>query len=396
MQRMFLPLLILSIIACCIEVEISVPGFPEMARYFDVSESMIQLTIAYNFLGFCLAGLFYGPLSESFGRRKIMVLGNAFLLLGALGCVCAPTIEWLLVSRFVQGVGASTSAVVTFAMIADRYQGDKAAKLIGIMNSILTTLMALAPVAGGFINEAVGWRGNYGAVAMICLISWVLMLLMLPETKKDLQAFDLKKVLRDYGKLLCSAKFIRASVVPSLMYAAYMSFVACGSFLYMETFGLSMMTYTLHLGSIVASFSLVSFFSGRIIQKFGGRDCIIKGTALCITGAAGLLMLSLEAPDSPYLTTGCMILFCVGFAICYPVIFASSLEIFPEIKGTASSAIMSMRAFLVAALIGLMGYLYNGELIMVALVIMAAVIPGFFLTIQLLRSLVFRKGAKAC
>ena len=249
---MLLPLLILSIIACCIEVEISVPGFPEMARYFEVSDSLIQLTIAYNFLGFCLAGLFYGPLSESFGRRKIMIIGNAFLLTGAAGCVFAPGFDWLLFSRFIQGIGASTSAVVAFAMIADVYQGEKAAKLIGIMNSILTTLMAVAPVAGGFINKAVGWRGNYGAVAVICLISWILLLLLLPETKKDPQAFDLKKVMKDYRRLLSCGKFITFSVVPSLLYSTYMSFVACGSFLYMETFDLSIMAYTLHLGSIVA------------------------------------------------------------------------------------------------------------------------------------------------
>ncbi len=78
MPRIFLPLLILSIIACCIEVEISVPGFPDIANYFNVSDGVVQLTVAYNFLGFCLSALFYGPLSECYGRRKVMIVGNVF------------------------------------------------------------------------------------------------------------------------------------------------------------------------------------------------------------------------------------------------------------------------------------------------------------------------------
>ena len=129
-----------------------------MAHYFGVSGGVIQLTIAYNALGFCLSSLFYGPLSESYGRRNVMIAGNAILVIGAIGCVFAPSIPFLLVSRFIQGIGASTSAVVTFAMIADTYKGGQAIRFIGIMNSILTILMAIAPVIGSFINEAVGWR----------------------------------------------------------------------------------------------------------------------------------------------------------------------------------------------------------------------------------------------
>nr|WP_237349961.1 MFS transporter [Wolbachia endosymbiont of Cylisticus convexus] len=181
---MLLPfLLILSLIAKFIEIDISIPSFPDIVRYFNVSEGTIQLTIAYNFLGFCIGGLFFGPLSECYGRRRIMIIGNTFLLIGAVGCVVAPSVFYLLISRFIQGIGVSTSVVV-FAIIADSYKGDKAVKFIGIMNSVLTVVMAIAPVLGSFINEIVGWRGNYASVAILCLISWVLLLFLLPETKR--------------------------------------------------------------------------------------------------------------------------------------------------------------------------------------------------------------------
>lgn len=385
-------LFILSLVACCVEVDISVPGFPEMSEFFAVSDGMIQATIAINFLGFFLASLVYGPLSESYGRRNTMLAGNFILSLGATGCIFAPSIYWLLAARFIQGLGAATSAVVVFAMISDIYSGNKAVRLIALMNSILTTIMAIAPVLGGFINKAIGWRGNYGSVALVCFVSWSLLYLLLPETKKDLEDFDIKRIVKDYGHLLSSLIFVNASCVPSLLYSAYMSFVACAAFLYMETFGMSITVYSLHQASIVASFSLISILSDKIIRLLGERISIIAGMLLCSIGSVALLTLSLFFPYSPYLVTSSMTIFSIGFAICYPIIFLASLEIFPKAKGTASSAIMGMRACLCSGMVGLTGYFYDGQPITIAFAILSVVALVLVFTIYLFYSCLLCKA----
>lgn len=371
---MLLPfLLILSLIAKFIEIDISVPSFPDMVHYFNVSEGTIQLTIAYNFLGFCIGGLFFGPLSECYGRRRIMIIGNTLLLIGAVGCVFAPSIFLLLISRFVQGIGVSTSVVV-FAIVADSYKGDEAVKFIGIMNSVLTVVMAIAPVLGSFINEIVGWRGNYATVAILCLISWVLLLFLLPETKKDRDAFSLKKIMKDYRKLLSSPRFVTLSLMSSLFSAAYMSFITCGPFLYMKTFGLSSTIYALHQGAIVGCFSLISLFAGKILQKLGAIWCVISGTSVGAIGSLLLVIFSIIVPHSFYLVTLSMIIFSIGCAICQPVIFNASINVFPEIKGTASSAVSFIRAFIMAIFIGLTSYVYNGQAISVAVLVLSAIV----------------------
>lgn len=390
MPRYFLPLLILSLIACCIEVDISVPSFPGMGDYFNVDDGTIQMTIAYNFFGFCLGAALYGPLSDAYGRRPIMVWGNALLLFGAIGCVFAPSISFLLCTRLVQGLGAAASAVVVFAMIADAYPvKDKSAKLIGAMNSVFTTLMAAAPIAGGLINEAVGWRGNYGIVALICLISWTCLVFFLPETKCTFESFQLNKVRKSYQQLFTSILFISASLVPSLSYAAYLSFITQASFLYTETYELTLMAYVLHQSMIILVFSVVSLFSGSIIQKLGIRGCIIKGTSLSGIGATGMVLVSLLAPKSACLMTFFMSLVGLGGAISYPVIFAGSLEIFPNIKGTASSAIMSMRAFICFAFVTLTSHVYSGNPLCISLLVLAATIICLLFAIYLLRSSLF-------
>ncbi|QIT36438.1 multidrug effflux MFS transporter [Wolbachia endosymbiont of Brugia pahangi] len=381
---MLLPfLLILSLIAQFIEIDISVPGFPDIARYFNILEGTIQLTIAYNFLGLCIGGLFFGPLSECYGRRKIMIIGNTLLLIGAIGCVFAPSVFWLLISRFIQGIGVSTSVVV-FTIIADSYQGNKAIKFIGIMNSVLTVVMAIAPVLGSFINGIIGWRGNYASVAIICLISWILLLLALPETKKDRDIFNLKKMMKDYRKLLSSSKFMALSLVPSFFSAAYMSFITCGPFLYMKTFGLSSTIYALHQGAIVGCFSLVSLFTGKILRKLGAIRCVISGTGMIVIGSLSLVIFSLTMTHLSCLVTLSMIIFVVGCAICQPVIFNASLNIFPDIKGTASSAVSFIRSFIIAIFIGLTSYVYNGQAISVSLLVLSAVVLELIFTIYLL------------
>ncbi|MCE3230107.1 MAG: drug resistance transporter [Alphaproteobacteria bacterium] len=387
MPRYFLPLLILSLIACCIEVDISVPSFPDMGRYFNVEDGIIQMTVAYNFLGFCLGAAIYGPLSDAYGRRPVMVWGNAILALGAVGCVMAPSIPFLLGTRFIQGIGASTSAVVMFAMIADAYpQKDKAASLIGMMNAVFSSLMAMAPIVGGFMNEAVGWRGNYAIVALICLLSSISLALFLPETKKTFDPFYLPKIRRDYRKLLTSFSFISASLAPSLSYAGYLAFVAQAPFLYTETFHLSLTQYVLHQSVIILCFAVVSLFSGRIIKILGARGCVIKGILLSGVSTTSLVVISLVSPTSPYLTTLFMGVGCIGAALFYPIIFAASIEIFPEIKGTSSSLVMSMRSFVCFACVGVAGHIYNGHPLRIALVILSASLLSAFFILSLLRS----------
>jgi DHA1 family bicyclomycin/chloramphenicol resistance-like MFS transporter len=387
MSKLYLPfLLILSLIVCCIEVDISVPSFPEIGHYFHVSESIVQLTIAFNFLGFCLSSVVFGPLSECYGRRKIMIIGNAILLIGATSCVFASSINILLLARFVQGIGASTSAVVVFAMIADLYQGAKAVKLIGIMNSILTICIAIAPVIGGFVNKIIGWRGNYACVAFISFISWILLIGFLPETKEKPQVFSFKKVLKEYRDVLINLKFFCASMVPSLMYSAYMSFVACASFLYMKTFGLPVMSYVFHQFVMISFFAITSIFWGKLIQLLGNKNCVLLGIGLGFLGSLLLVILSTVAPHSSSLTTISMIIFLLGFSISYPIIFTYSLEIFPELKGIASSTIMAVRAFLVTIIVSLNSYFYNGHPIRVAFVIVSVMLFVVILTMKLMQN----------
>lgn len=373
-------LLIISQLNSCIELEMSAPSLPDIASHFEITHKEVTLTITYNLLAFCLAALVYGPLSDAYGRRKIMIIGNGILTLGALGCVVAPSIEWLFGARIVQGLGAATTAVILSAIVADVYKTENATKLYSIMNGIFTTLTALAPVVGGFLTQHVGWRGNYAFVALTCLVAWLFLIFLLPETNPQKQALKFKKILNDYKTLLLNSPFLCASIVPSLLYGCYLAFVAVAPFLYMKSFGLDILLYTLHQATILVAFSITSFFAGAIIEWLNPKKAIYLSLGLCLLG----IVLMLTAL-SPYTMTAFMSLYCIGSAILYPIIFAPSIEMFPAIKGAASSVIIGMRYFLCASLIWFATYFYDGAPFSLANVIFITMIIIGFLSGILLK-----------
>jgi DHA1 family bicyclomycin/chloramphenicol resistance-like MFS transporter len=373
-------LLIIALLNSCIELEISAPSFLDIEAYFNVSSAIVGSTITYNLLGFSLASILYGPLSESYGRRRVMLIGNAVLTIGAIGCVIAPSINWLLASRFIQGIGAATSAVVVSAIVADVYSTRKSAKLYGIMNAIFTSMMAISPILGGLINNIVGWRGNYGVVAIICLISWLLLFFLLPETKHHKHAYKLTNIIKDYKLLISNRWFLSSALVPNLLYSCYVTFVAIAPFLYVQSFKLNILTYTLHQGIIVAVFAITSLLAGKLVDMLGIKHNICIGLAAIIIGAGFMLF-----ARSPYVLTIFMSIFCIGFAITVLIVFPHSMEIFPDIKGTASSAIICLRYLICSALTGAANFIYNGTATSLTILIALTAIIASFLIIHLIR-----------
>ncbi|MEV4873096.1 MFS transporter [Streptomyces syringium] len=370
-KHRFLPaLLVITLIGTIMELDMSVPSFPDIAEALDTSGSSVQLTITYNFFGYCLGALAYGPLSDRYGRRKVMLIGNTIMLVGALGCAVAPSIEFLLASRLVQGVGASTSVVLVFVIIGDVYRGNQLFKMFGLTNAAMSAFMTAAPALGGLINRAIGWRGNYATVFAITLASLLLMMFFLPETKGELEKVSAKKVVGDYRKLLSSKEFIAASLVPSLLFAAYMVFIAASSFLYTDTFGLSTVEFAGHLLIVVASFAVASLLASKVVTLLGGPErTVVCSIAVTVLGIA----LFLAFGEGAWATTGPIAVFCIGFATVYPVVFGRSMAVFPELQGAASSLTMSGRALLVTLLTGIASSLFTGDSIVTAGVMAAAV-----------------------
>lgn len=372
-------LLIFSAVSAAIEIELSLPSFPDIAKAFGVSEDVIEGTISLNFLGFCISALFYGPLSDRFGRRPVLLVGTLLFLIGSVSCSLATTIDMILVSRFVQGLGAAGSFVVVFTMLSDVYKGSEATKWIGLLNAILTATMALAPIIGGYLNLYFGWSSCYTFVAFLTAIQLTLLVFYLPETRTG-QPVELKTALKDYAQLLRSFRFIQSSLVPTLLAGGYMAFVSVIPFLYRDELGMPLSEFSWHQAALIGSFSLVSYYSNRIASYFGEVPSALTSSIVAVIATGGLVALSLMSHiPSVFMITPLMCIFAGFCAIPFAVVFAASLSVIPEKNGPASSLVMSMRTLLCAITVQFAGFMYNGRLFSTAAIVATCCIMSLVL-----------------
>lgn len=362
-------LLIFSALSAAIEIELSLPSFPDIARAFSVSPDVIEGTISLNFLGFCVSALFYGPLSDCFGRRPVMLWGTILYLIGSLCCSFAISIEMLLTARFIQGLGAAGSFVLVFIMLSDAYKDNEATHWIGMLSAVLTATMATAPILGGYLNLYFGWSSCYTFISVMTTVQLLLLALFLPETKPG-QVTSLKEVIKDYGRLLSSFRFMQGSFVPNLLAGSYMSFVSVIPFLYRDQLEMSLSEFSFHQAMIITSFSLMSYFANRIANYFGNIKSAMTGTIISVLATTTLFVFSVfEDIPSVWFITPLMCLFAASCAIPFNIVFAASLSVFPEKNGPATSLLMSMRTLICALTIQLAGYLYNGALFSTAAIV---------------------------
>jgi DHA1 family bicyclomycin/chloramphenicol resistance-like MFS transporter len=156
------------------------------------------------------------------------------------------------------------------------------------------------------------------------------------------------------------------TLVPNLLVTGYLTYVGSTSFYYIKSCGVSVIEFAVHQGIVVACFSLMSFFTGKISNKLGANNSAILGAIICLVGSLLLFLVAYYLPLRPYFVTVTMCIVAIGAAFTMSVTFAQSLEIFPELKGIASSFIMASRLLISSLTVAFSGEIYDGTMVPVA------------------------------
>ncbi|WP_082208690.1 multidrug effflux MFS transporter [Photobacterium angustum] len=355
-------LMVFIFLGAAMETDIYLPTFPDILNDFNTNAVMVQRILSYNFIGICLGSLMYGPLSDHFGRRKILMFGFSVFLASSVGCIFAKTIEELLAFRLLQGFGSSACVIVGTAMIFDLFDEEQAAKLIADLNTLVVSLMALAPLIGGWISLNMGYKANFMFIAILVLISAIKCFLFLPESLNihKRKKIHPKRVATDYKTVLASSVFWYNTLITSLILAAYMIYVSNMSLLYVEQLNVSPDVFPLYQMATLGIFVIVSLNNGRLIDKYGIEKLKTIGLGLIFLTTLILFFASDGMMNSPQFLTGTMCLFSAGAGLSIGIFFAKSMQVFPELTGIAASLVTAIRLFIVSAAIDLGSNVYNG------------------------------------
>ncbi len=357
-----------------LSTDMYLPSLPAIARDLAAGPAGAQLTLSAFLAGFAVGQLVYGPVADKVGRRPVLLTGLALFVLASVACTLAPTIEALVGARFVQALGASGPIVLARAMVRDLYDGPRAGRELSRMGTIMGVVPALAPVLGGVLHEAFGWRANFAATVVFGAAMLAFCAVAMPETIRTRNPAPISPlgILRGFRTLLAHPTYRVYVGLSSLSYAGLFAFISGSSFVLQEVYGLTEIAFALSFGLMVVGFIGGTLIAQALVPR-RGLDGTIQAGVACLAGGGALMLLGvlLGVPSSLAVTLP-MAVYAAGVGLTMPQSMASAMGPFPDRAGAASS-LLGICQMSFAALVGIgLGQMLGGSALPLPVTIAAA------------------------
>ena len=342
-----------------LSLNILTPAIPSLVTKFAADPTDVQLTVSLYIMGLAAAQLVFGPLSDKFGRRLVVMTGLALATVASTFAIFAGSIASLIIWRVVQSLGASTGQTIGRAIIRDLYERDRAASMIGSVTSVVVLMPMAAPLLGGILDTLLGWEAIFVFSAALsgCVLAWAM--LALPETRvvrADRNRFD-----ADFRALATNPRFFGYALCAGLGSGPFFSFLGGAPHVVVSMLGRSSAEYGLWFFIPSFGFMAGNFMVSRLARRFGIDALIWWGIVLTIAGALLNIALYLAAPGWEMVTIFLpQIVVGVGNGLLLPTAIAGAVSIRPQVAGTASgmTGFIQMSVGATAAQLG--GYVVAG------------------------------------
>ncbi len=359
-------IVIMAIVASVFATDIYVPSMPDMTKWFGCSQEAMQFSVSIALIGSSIITPIIGPISDAIGRWKILFYGQALYSISCLLAAASPTIELFLSSRFLQGVGSAPAFVLSFAIIADVFKGNKVNIHFAYITTAITTALILAPMIGGFFATHYNWQLSFLFLGALSGFSTLCIYLWLPETLATRSKFSFSKSMKVYRDIMSNSRFIGMAVMPSLMISGIVGFITNASFYFIDELHYSAGAYSLYQASIMAGNTIFSYLASRTIKAFGTAQTINVGMLIFTFGGAGFLLAALIYPTNATIITITVSFFASGIGFVFAAITAEAMSLFPKASGAVSSLITLIRGIVIAVGVAIAGFMYNGTALSIA------------------------------
>jgi DHA1 family bicyclomycin/chloramphenicol resistance-like MFS transporter len=343
-------------------IDMYLPSLPMIETDLAPGSGQAQFTLSAFFVGLGLGQLFYGPASDAFGRRRVLMGGIVLYCLASLACAFAVTMEQLIAARFVQALGAASGGVIARAMVRDMFALNEAARAQSFIALAFSITPLLAPNIGGYILIAFGWRAiflvlcGFGAACLIALVYRVPETLA-PEKRTPLRFFAL---LRNYRQILSERRSVGCILTGAFGFAGMFTFFAASPFVYIEVYGIPSQHYGLLFGMNVLGIMLANYINTRLVIEKGAMAMLRLGSVLCAVGGVALFIcISFEIGGLAGVVAPMIVVVgSLGFIGANAI--AGALEPFPTLAGTTASLFGFSQMTLGAVMGGVVGLMHDG------------------------------------
>lgn len=285
-----------------LSIDMYLPSFPAIAEALHTTRGSVERSLPMFLAGLALGQLFYGPLSDRFGRRPPLLVGLSIYIAGCLGCALATSIDQLNGFRLLQALGAGVGMVVSRAVIRDRLDPRESGRAIASLILVMGLAPILAPLAGGWVLAAFDWHGIFyfqAAFGCACLL-WAVF--TMSETRPLAGVFPLRlgRVLRTYASLLADRRLMLPTLCSGLAMGGMFAYIAGSPFVLIGQYGVSEQDYGLLFGGNALGLILSSQLNGYWLRH--RQPVAVMRHAVWVPGLAGLALLLMGLFGHPPLT----------------------------------------------------------------------------------------------
>jgi DHA1 family bicyclomycin/chloramphenicol resistance-like MFS transporter len=346
------------------------PSLPDIAQKLEASTAQTQLTISTYLVGFAIAQLIYGPIADRIGRKPVLLAGLGIYCAATVLCAVSPSIVLLMAARALQAFGACAGIVLVRAIVRDLYSGAHAARELSLMGLVMALAPVFAPVAGGALQIAFGWRANFIALAVMGLIVVLAVVWLLPETLKQRgKPVTPTMMLLTFGGLLRDGSFLAHTGMAVFVFAGLFAWISGSSFVLQDLYGLSAFAFGVAFAFGSVGYMAGAGFAARFVRRHG-IDAILGIGAVCAAGGGlamtGTVMLGLHSAVALVLP---MAVYLVGLGCVLGQAIAGAMQPYHDRAGAASSLLGFLQQS-VSALCGIaVGHLLGNSALPMALAV---------------------------
>lgn len=366
----FVALMAFTMSLVALSIDAMLPAFPNMARDLGVTGANdIQLVVSTLFIGLATGQLFYGPLSDSIGRKPSIYIGFVLFILGSLLSMAASDFYLMLTGRLLQGIGAAGPRTVSVALIRDRFHGSEMAKVMSFIMTVFILVPIFAPALGQGILLVAGWRSIYGVFVLLALLLLVWLSLRQPETlpADKRKPFTLGNVFSAFGEVARSRVAVTYSLVAGCVSGAFLSYLNTSQQIFQVQYGLGKL-FPVFFGLLAVAVGIASLLNSAMVMRFGMHR-LANGALRVMMALTWLFLLVVWIYDG-HPPLWLFMALCLALFFCIGVLFGNlnsiAMEPLGHVAGTAAAAIGSATTLLAVALGYLIGQAYDGTLIPMA------------------------------
>jgi len=369
-------------------IDTYLPAFPYIAADLQATPAQMQQTLSFYLFTMALMTLFHGTLSDSFGRRPVILASLAVYVITAIGCALASSLPQLLFWRAVQGLAAGAGMIVGRAIIRDSFAGHEAQRLMSLVTMIFGIAPAIAPVIGGWLQGAFGWRSIFWFLALYGLLLLGAAIWRLPETHpvSDRQPFHAVPLLRNYLRLGGNRKLVLLCFAVAFNFSGFFLYIVSAPAVIYDLLGLSATDFAWLFVPGIGGVMLGAFLSGRLAGRLTpGRTVLIGYLVMAGAAVFNVTYCALFPPALPWTVLPVMI-YTTGMALAMPSVTLLALDLFPQLRGMTASLQGFAHSLFASITAGVISPLVSGSALTLALGMSGLLLLGALSWIFYLRS----------